>query len=298
VPARSIGDEPGVSPKLAMAQKIGASALGTAMPADLRRVDVTVGRAGVNGSFADAGVSPGTLGALDALLSTRADLFVHATEGKRISLWLDASGALAGAELNIGRSPLVAALYDGSLAPRGFYDSRGFSMSGPLRARPVDLSRVTSRYGERFDPISGAAAVHHGVDYAVPVGTPVFAAGAARVKARGEGLSAGKFFKLAHAGGFESWYLHLDHFEPGTEVGAVIAQNDVIARSGNTGRSTGPHVHYELHLAGEALDPERTMPIPNVALGPIALRRHRAFIQQLQQLRATQPEAQHEEAAR
>lgn len=253
-------------------------------PSAIRRVDVSVAQDGLSRALSDAGVASA---ALDAALLTRVDVYVAAGNGRSLTVWLAEDGDLVGAQVHVGQAPLVAALYSGPLAPTGFYDERGLSLSGPLRSRPVELSRVTSTFGQRFDPINGASRVHRGVDYAVPIGSEVLAAGLGRVKARGSSAAAGNFIKLAHAGGFESWYLHLDRFGEGTEVGALVTQNQVIARSGNTGRSTGPHVHYELHLAGEALDPQRTMPIPDVALGPLALRQHRAFIKQLKAMEAT-----------
>lgn len=263
-----------------------------APPAIIRRFDVVVGRDGIGRALLDAGVSGdargavGVLVALDEALLMRADIYAVASEGKPFSLWLDEGQQLVGVRVEVAGALLVAARYRAALAPAGFYDDRGFSLARPLRARPVDLSLVTSRFGERFDPVTAAASSHRGVDYAVAIGTAVLAAGDGRVKACGTSNRAGNFLKLEHVGGFESVYLHLDSFA-GTHVGAVIAQHQVIARGGNTGRSTVPHVHYELHVAGEALDPQRTTPIPDAALGPLALRQHRAFIKNLQALEAT-----------
>jgi murein DD-endopeptidase MepM/ murein hydrolase activator NlpD len=87
---------------------------------------------------------------------------------------------------------------------------------------------------------------------------------------------------LEHEAGFESLYLHLSEVEPDVVVGAMVEGGQVIAKSGNTGRSTGPHLHYELHLDGTALDPLALLPPPTTALGPLAEREHRAFINQLE----------------
>jgi murein DD-endopeptidase MepM/ murein hydrolase activator NlpD len=252
---------------------------------DLRRYDVTVGSDGVRAAFNAQHVPTSALDRVDAALTGRIDIYAL-TPGAIVVVWLDSRDDLVAVRVPRAHGALLAARYDGALAPAGFFDDRGFSLRGPLRARPVYLSHVTSRFGQRFDPITGVDDVHHGVDYAVPIGTEVFAAGVGRVKARGTSASAGNFIKLAHAGGYESWYLHLDSFAPGTDVGSVVGQNDVIARSGNTGRSTGPHLHYELRLAGIAVDPQRTMPIPDAALGPLALREHQAFIQHLKAMTA------------
>src|SRR4051812_33832532 len=79
-----------------------------------------------------------------------------------------------------------------------------------------------------------------------------------------------------HARG--SFYLHLDAVEQAVRVGDVVAQSQRIARSGNMGRSTGPHLHYELHLAGIPIDALATLPMPEVVLGPMARRERLAFL--------------------
>jgi murein DD-endopeptidase MepM/ murein hydrolase activator NlpD len=188
---------------------------------------------------------------------------------------------LVAAALPLGARSLVVASYDGVLAPHGFYDAAGRSMQSNLRARPVHLRRITSRFGERFDG-NGGREVHHGIDYGVPVGTPVLAVGNGRVSKMSSSRSSGNFIELTHAGGYASLYLHLLGFGEQLHVGRVVAQGDVIAFSGNTGHSTGPHLHYELHLDGTALDPLATLAPPSTTLGPMARREHLAFLNQLE----------------
>ena len=253
-------------------------------PRKMARRDLVVLKDGVRDAFARAELKEEILDALDEAFLERIDLYAVLAEGTGLSLWLS-DGQLVAARITTPGRSQFAALYAGPGAPTGFYDESGRSLKGPLRSRPVALGRVTSRFGERFDPILGAASSHHGVDYAVPVKTPVFAAGRGRVKERGFSASAGSYLKLAHEGGYESWYLHLSAFAKKTEPGALVEIGQQIGLSGNTGRTTGPHVHYELHLAGLPLDPQRTMPIPNTALGPLALVEHRAFLRKLEAIR-------------
>lgn len=253
---------------------------------ELVRHDITV----ANGGLRDSLDEP-TLQALDVVFVHRFDVYAHLHPSDAFTIWLR-DGELIAAELPCGHRLLAAVLYEGDLAPRGFYDEDGLSMGGVLRARPVNIGRVTSHFGQRFDAFTGAPSFHHGVDYGVPVGTPVLAAGAGRVKAIGHSDSSGNFVVLAHAGGFESTYLHLDSIR--VKLGHVVASDDVIALSGNTGRSTGPHVHYELRLAGIALDPLATLPPSTLALGPLARRQHLALIQQLQQMEDTHDRRTHQ----
>ena len=251
----------------------------TDAPPRVVRRDITVSRDGLRASLDDALIEQ-----LDRAFIRRLDLYAHVRGGDAITLWLR-DRELVAAQLRLGDEVLLAALYEGALAPRGFYDADGHSTDSALRSRPIDLGRITSRFGQRFDVFTGAAGFHRGVDYGVPIGTPVVAVGAGRVKAVGHSERAGNFIKLAHAAGYESAYLHLDRVH--VKAGDVVAANDVIALSGNTGRSTGPHLHYELRLAGIALDPLASMPPSSVALGPIARRQHLAFIKNLQQMEST-----------
>jgi hypothetical protein len=244
----------------------------------LRR-DVTIAHDGIARSMRDD-VVLGVLDELDAAFVCRIDLFSHLKAGDEVTVWTQ-GGHLVAAEVRLhGRKPLRAILYDGALAPRGFYDEHGKSLRSALRSRPVHLARITSHFGERFDAFTGERAFHHGIDYGVPVGTPVLAVGDGRVKEAGSSRASGNYIKLAHRDGYESLYLHLSRLN--VKSGDIVHMNDVVGLSGNTGRSTGPHLHYELHLAGIPLDPLATMPASTVALGPRALRDHVAFFNQLE----------------
>lgn len=260
-------------------------------PRPIERHDIVIGDSGVEHALADAGLDAGLADALDAAFVPRVDLFAHARAGRALSAWTR-DGALVAAKLALASGEyVVAARYNGPLAPAGFYDADGRSMRGRLLARPVALRRITSRFGQRFDAFSGAPATHRGVDYGVPVGTEVIAVGRGVVRAIGASARAGNFIKLAHAGGYESFYLHLDTVERGLRVGDVVQQGERIGWSGNTGRSTGPHLHYELHLAGIPIDPLATLSMPEVVLGPMARREHLAFLRTLE---ATDDRGRHE----
>lgn len=119
---------------------------------------------------------------------------------------------------------------------------------------PVPGAKVSSGFGPREDVFgSGAITDHCGVDFAVSEGTPVRAAADGVVKVAKEAGTYGNLIRLTHDGAYETRYGHLSEFavEPGTQVRA----GDVIGYSGSTGRSTGPHLHYEVRRYGKALDP-------------------------------------------
>ena len=250
------------------------------------RYDLIVSQAGVSRTLEDAGISAFVREQLDAAFVSRVDLFARAKPGSPLTLWL-ARGVLLAAKVHlVGRgAPMIVARYDCAGAPPGFYDQHGDGMVGTILARPVALGHITSRFGERFDAFTGELSVHHGIDYGVPIGTPVVAVGRGRVVAVGSSAASGNFVKLAHRDGYESLYLHLSRFASAVHLGAIVDQGQVVALSGNTGRSTGPHLHYELHLAGTPLDPLATLPPPTTALGPRAKHQHLALIEKLEAMR-------------
>jgi murein DD-endopeptidase MepM/ murein hydrolase activator NlpD len=112
---------------------------------------------------------------------------------------------------------------------------------------------VSSRFGWRKDPITGAATFHNGVDIAVAYGRDVKAAADGRVSFAGVQNGYGQTVVIDHADGRQTRYAHLS--EPRVRVGDVVAEGQVVARSGNSGRSTGPHLHFEMLVDGRPVDP-------------------------------------------
>lgn len=114
---------------------------------------------------------------------------------------------------------------------------------------------VTSPYGERLHPVLGIRKLHDGIDLAVPIGTPVLAAQRGVVAVVGESGASGKYVVVDHGFGVRTSYCHLSSTSIGQ--GAPLEKGESFALSGNTGRSTGPHLHYTVRIAGKTVDPER-----------------------------------------
>jgi len=246
----------------------------------LRRIDLTVA-GGLLATFTNAGLTAELLDEFDSAFISRYDLFAQLTDGRKLTLWLDRDIVVA-AEVETNFGVQRAALYRGARAQPGWYDARGLSLAGPLLGRPVQLSKVTSAFGQRFHPITGDLKKHAGLDYGVPLGTPVRAAGDGTVRVIANEVGGGNVLKLSHKDGWESWYLHLDSFAKGLKKAATIKQGELVAFSGNTGKfTTGPHLHYELRIVNIAMDPTKTLPLPSRALGPLALPEHQAFLRSL-----------------
>jgi len=122
---------------------------------------------------------------------------------------------------------------------------------------------MSSTFGPRRHPILGKILMHDGVDWAAPVGTPVRAAYAGRVSFSGEKGTFGNFIQIDQDGGRAEGYAHLNGFAPGIVPGKVVAAGDLIGFVGATGRSTGPHLHFEVYENGKPVDPMRTSTAAN-----------------------------------
>jgi murein DD-endopeptidase MepM/ murein hydrolase activator NlpD len=231
-------------------------------------------------AFRDAGLSD-LLDTVDDILIGRLDVYAHLIPGTRLILWQRDDSALVGLQLALTWGTLTVGYYGGEYAPKGWYDEQGYNLKGPILGRPLQLSKVTSTFGQRLHPITKEERLHKGTDYGVPEGTPVHVVADGEVKEAGFSASAGNYVKLFHDRGYESWYLHLSSIDPAIRKGARVTQNQTLGLSGNTGASTGPHLHYELRRDGVAMDNNKTLPLPSIALGPLATPAHKALLQTL-----------------
>jgi murein DD-endopeptidase MepM/ murein hydrolase activator NlpD len=139
--------------------------------------------------------------------------------------------------------------------PPEYFDQKGESAKGMLMKTPVDGARISSGFGSRFHPVLGYTRMHKGVDFAVPVGTPVKAAGGGTIQFMGAASGYGNFLKIDMGNGWGTGYAHLSRFAPGLRKGVKVRQGQVVAYSGNTGLTTGPHLHYEIFEHGAQINP-------------------------------------------
>jgi len=120
---------------------------------------------------------------------------------------------------------------------------------------PVDVPYTSSSFGWRRDPFLGIRAFHKGLDFSAAHGEKIRSTGAGMVTMVGKGKNYGNFLKIKHGDGLETRYAHCSKIL--VKKGDIVEKNQVIALVGNTGRSTGPHLHYEIRLNGRALDPRQ-----------------------------------------
>lgn len=118
---------------------------------------------------------------------------------------------------------------------------------------PLASSRITSHFGARRNPVTGSFQRHAGVDLAAPTGAPVLATGAGVVSFAGPAGNYGLLVALDHGNGVQTRYAHLSRL--GVQRGQTVASGDILGAVGSTGRSTGPHLHYEVRSQGFAINP-------------------------------------------
>jgi murein DD-endopeptidase MepM/ murein hydrolase activator NlpD len=148
-----------------------------------------------------------------------------------------------------------------------FFQEDGASARKAFLKSPLKYAHVTSRFGSRVHPVLKYVKAHNGVDYAASIGTPVWAVADGTVTVAHNTGAGGNTVCLRHTNGFETCYLHLSKYGAGVRAGTRVSQKQLIAYSGNTGRSTGPHLHYALKRHGGYVNPlnqnfPRTEPLP------------------------------------
>ena len=137
----------------------------------------------------------------------------------------------------------------------GWYDRDGNSAARTLIRTPISGARLSSSYGMRKHPISGYNRMHKGVDFAARTGTPIIAAGSGVIMKSGWLGSYGRYVKIRHNSTYSTAYAHMSRIANGITPGARVAQGEVIGYVGSSGRSTGPHLHYEIIVNNRKVNP-------------------------------------------
>lgn len=138
-----------------------------------------------------------------------------------------------------------------------YYNERGNSLEGAFLKAPLDFYRISSRFtNSRYHPVLKRYRAHHGVDYAAPAGTPVYAIGSGKVIAKAyQANGGGNYVKIKHNGTYTTTYMHLSRFAKGLKVGSTVKQKEIIGYVGSTGLSTGPHLDFRVYENGCPINP-------------------------------------------
>jgi murein DD-endopeptidase MepM/ murein hydrolase activator NlpD len=164
-------------------------------------------------------------------------------------------GRLLAGELYLTRRIVTVIRYRPTGGADGFWTPQGESVIRSFLRTPMEASHITSGYGMREHPILGYSAMHTGVDFGAPMGTPILAAGNGKVMMAGFNGGYGLYVKLQHTADIGTGYGHMSRLGPGIKPGVTVRQNQVIGFVGATGMATGPHLHYEFYRGGHPVNP-------------------------------------------
>jgi murein DD-endopeptidase MepM/ murein hydrolase activator NlpD len=159
------------------------------------------------------------------------------------------------AELTLSGRQLAIYRFIDASGQVDYYNSKGESVRKALLRTPVDGARITSKFGMRVNPILGFSMMHKGVDFGVPMGTPVMAAGSGTVELAGQRGAYGLYIRLKHDKIHSTAYAHLSALAKGMKAGRKVMQGQVIGYVGESGRATGPHLHYEVLVNNAQVNP-------------------------------------------
>ena len=138
-----------------------------------------------------------------------------------------------------------------------YFNRSGKNAQKALMKTPIDGAKLSSSFGMRKHPILGYNKMHKGLDFAAPSGTPIYAAGNGTIEYIGKNGAYGNYIRIRHNGSYKTAYAHLKNFKKGLYKGHRVNQGDIIGFVGTTGRSTGPHLHYEVIYQGEQINPKK-----------------------------------------
>ena len=139
----------------------------------------------------------------------------------------------------------------------GHYDKNGKSVQKALMKTPINGARLSSPFGMRKHPIDGFNKMHRGTDFAAPKGTPIMASGNGIIKKVGWCGGGGNCIKIRHNSTYETVYAHMSKFARGIKNGVRVKQGQTIGYVGSTGKSTGPHLHYEVIVNGKKVNSQK-----------------------------------------
>ncbi len=168
-----------------------------------------------------------------------------------------ALGPVLFASLTLSDQPIELYRHEPTNGPVDYFNGKGQSARKALMRTPINGAKLSSGYGMRRHPILGYNKMHRGVDFAAPRGTPVVAAGDGVIERIGRNGSYGKYIRIRHNSTYKTAYAHLNGYARGMKPGKRVRQGQTIGYVGSTGRSTGPHLHYEVLRRNKQVNPRK-----------------------------------------
>jgi murein DD-endopeptidase MepM/ murein hydrolase activator NlpD len=167
------------------------------------------------------------------------------------------SGDILYASLTTGKRSLTLYRYEFSDGRANYFNDKGRSNRKALLRTPIDGARISSGFGRRKHPILGYSKMHAGVDFAAPSGTPIRAAGDGVIRRAGWNGGYGRYVRIRHNSIYQTAYAHMRRIAKGIKAGVRVQQGQIIGYVGSSGRSTGPHLHYEILKQGRQVNPRK-----------------------------------------
>lgn len=238
---------------------------------------------------AAAGLSPPAIVELIRLFSWDVDFQRDIQPGDRFDVLIQRrqrpDGRIVGygdilyAELTLSGTPYRLFRFTTPEHGTDYYDEKGQSVRKALLRTPIDGARLSSGYGKRRHPILGYNRMHRGLDFAAPMGTPVYAAGNGTIEMLGRNGAYGNYVRIRHNGSYATAYAHMSRFGRGLRIGSRVKQGQIVGYVGSTGRSTGPHLHYEVLKGGQQTNPLKVKFPAGPRLGGTLLARFRDTVE-------------------
>lgn len=245
-------------------------------------------KSSVYGSAAKAGIPKSIVSEAIKIYSQNVDFQrdVHAGDSLEVMYethqtdegYVAKTGNVIYAQLTLGGRKIPLYRYETADGSVDYYGPDGQSTKKTLMKTPIDGARMSSGFGVRRHPVLGYTKMHKGIDFAAPTGTPIYAAGDGVVAKAGRFSSFGNYVRIRHRSDLDTAYGHMSRIADGVRSGARVKQGQLIGYVGTTGRSTGPHLHYEVLVDNSQVNPRGiNLPIGQ-ALAGRDLKRFKSFV--------------------
>ena len=249
------------------------------------------------GSAAKAGIPPQIIAEIIRVYSWDVDFQRDIRNGDKIEVLYETEetedgnfthfGDVLYANLSVSGKEIPIYRYKMKNGRIDYFEPNGFSIKKTLMKTPIDGARISSGFGMRIHPILGYAKEHKGIDFAAPTGTPIYAAGDGVINFKGRKSGYGNYIRIRHNSKLQTAYAHMHKYAKNMCNGKRVKQGQIIGYVGTTGRSTGPHLHYEVIKNGIQVNPKSVdLPIGEQLLGT-ELAQFKSLIRTLNQQYAT-----------
>ncbi len=254
-----------------------------------------------NGFFADgveSGISPTTMMTMIQLYSYDVDFQRDIRNGDKFEMLVESfytedgkkvrDGNVLFSSLTLQNRSIDFYMHKVDGRPE-YFDAKGESVRKSLLRTPINGARVSSGFGFRKHPILGYSKMHQGIDFAASMGTPILAAGSGKIVYYGKKGGYGNFVQIQHNQDYATAYGHASRYVPKLHVGSYVKQGDVVAYVGSTGRSTGPHLHFEVVYKGKPINPSKVKTTSGLKLAGKELARFNAEKEEITKYRKNIP---------